>query len=116
MCFAENGNLLLLWIFYFSILLGAVFMWLRINLWIIKMWALLVMWAAVCRYEPFDFHKECKNMKWYRLSILMDRIAAEEQQIGSVPGLKLFPWWASPLSGCIHIHTITSLGTHVLCM
>jgi len=39
---------------------------------------------AVCRYEPFDFHKECKAMKWYRLSLLMDRIAAEQQQFGSV--------------------------------
>jgi len=34
------------------------------------------------RYEPFDFHKECKHMRWDRLSILMDRIADEQDQHG----------------------------------
>lgn len=34
------------------------------------------------RYEPFDFHKECKAMKWYRLSLLMDRTLAEQKQFG----------------------------------
>lgn len=35
-----------------------------------------------CRYEPFDFHKECKHMRWDRLSILMERIAEEQNQNG----------------------------------
>ena len=43
----------------------------------------LVMWPVMFRYEPFDFHKECKAMKWYRLSLLMDRIASDQQQFGS---------------------------------
>jgi len=48
---------------------------------------LLSVWLRqlfLSRYEPFDFHKECKAMKWYRLSLLMDRIAAEQQQFGFV--------------------------------
>lgn len=34
------------------------------------------------RYEPFDFHHECRKMRWDRLSILMDRIAEEQQEMG----------------------------------
>jgi hypothetical protein len=34
------------------------------------------------RYVPFDFHKECKAMKWYRLSLLMDKIDADLNQFG----------------------------------
>ncbi|KAF0301527.1 Phosphatidylinositide phosphatase SAC1 [Amphibalanus amphitrite] len=34
------------------------------------------------RYEAFDFHHECRKMRWDRLSILMDRIAEEQQEMG----------------------------------
>ncbi|KAF6028128.1 SACM1L [Bugula neritina] len=33
------------------------------------------------RYEAFDFHKEC-SPSWSRLSVLMDRLAADQQQFG----------------------------------
>jgi len=31
-------------------------------------------------YEPFDFHAECKKMRWDRLSILMDRLSHYQEQ------------------------------------
>ncbi|XP_037075084.1 phosphatidylinositol-3-phosphatase SAC1-like [Pollicipes pollicipes] len=34
------------------------------------------------RYEAFDFHHECRHMRWDRLSILMDRIAEEQEEMG----------------------------------
>lgn len=34
------------------------------------------------RYEPFDFHAECRNMKWHRLSILIDRLALDQEEMG----------------------------------
>ena len=34
------------------------------------------------RYEAFDFHHECRKMRWDRLSILMDRIAEEQGEMG----------------------------------
>lgn len=30
------------------------------------------------RYESFDFHAECRHMKWERLNILIDRLAHEQ--------------------------------------
>eukprot|EP00794_Sanderia_malayensis_P018849 gene18849-20747_t len=34
------------------------------------------------RYVAFDFHKECSKMRWYRLSILMERISNEIKRFG----------------------------------
>lgn len=34
------------------------------------------------RYEAFDFHHECRKMRWDRLSILMDKLAKDQQQFG----------------------------------
>lgn len=34
------------------------------------------------RYESFDFHHECRKMRWDRLSVLMDRIAREQDEYG----------------------------------
>ncbi|XP_063951272.1 phosphatidylinositol-3-phosphatase SAC1-B-like [Lytechinus pictus] len=34
------------------------------------------------RYESFDFHYECRKMRWDRLSILMDKLAKDQQQFG----------------------------------
>ncbi|GBP73699.1 Phosphatidylinositide phosphatase SAC1-B [Eumeta japonica] len=34
------------------------------------------------RYEPFDFHAECRAMKYERLSILIDRITHEQIEFG----------------------------------
>jgi phosphatidylinositol 4-phosphatase len=31
------------------------------------------------RYEAFDFHAECKKMRWDRLNILIDRLAHEQE-------------------------------------
>jgi len=33
-------------------------------------------------YEPFDFHAECSKMRWDRLSILLDRLAANQDTFG----------------------------------
>ncbi|ROT62709.1 phosphatidylinositol-3-phosphatase SAC1 [Penaeus vannamei] len=34
------------------------------------------------RYEYFDFHHECRKMRWDRLSILMDRLAPDLDSMG----------------------------------
>lgn len=34
------------------------------------------------RYEAFDFHAECKKMRWDRLNILIDRLAHEQDEFG----------------------------------
>lgn len=34
------------------------------------------------RYEAFDFHTECKKMRWDRLNILIDRLAHEQDEFG----------------------------------
>ncbi|KAF7268605.1 hypothetical protein GWI33_018295 [Rhynchophorus ferrugineus] len=34
------------------------------------------------RYEPFDFHAECRKMKWDRLAILIDRLALDQEEMG----------------------------------
>ncbi|KAG0424248.1 hypothetical protein HPB47_000043, partial [Ixodes persulcatus] len=34
------------------------------------------------KYEPFDFHHECRKMQWDRLSILMDRIQHDQDSFG----------------------------------
>ena len=31
-------------------------------------------------YEPFDFHQECRKMRWDRLGILMDRLSQYQEQ------------------------------------
>jgi hypothetical protein len=35
-------------------------------------------------YHHFDFHKECKNMRWDRISILIDQLKPELQEKGYV--------------------------------
>ncbi|CAH1957102.1 unnamed protein product [Acanthoscelides obtectus] len=34
------------------------------------------------KYEPFDFHAECRKMRWDRLSILIDRVALDQDEMG----------------------------------
>lgn len=34
------------------------------------------------RYESFDFHSECRKMRWDRLNILIDRLAHEQDDFG----------------------------------
>ncbi|XP_059473122.1 phosphatidylinositol-3-phosphatase SAC1 [Neocloeon triangulifer] len=34
------------------------------------------------RYEAFDFHHECRKMRWERLNILIDRLAHEQDEFG----------------------------------
>ncbi|CAG9570831.1 unnamed protein product [Danaus chrysippus] len=34
------------------------------------------------RYEPFDFHAECRRMRYDRLSVLLDRVAHEQTEFG----------------------------------
>ena len=34
------------------------------------------------KYEYFDFHHECRNMRWDRLSILMDRLSQDQESLG----------------------------------
>lgn len=33
------------------------------------------------KYEAFDFHYECKKMRWDRLSILVNRVAHEQDNL-----------------------------------
>ena len=35
-----------------------------------------------CRYDAFDFHKECSKMRWHRLSILTDRLGPKQAEFG----------------------------------
>ncbi|XP_017843031.1 phosphatidylinositide phosphatase SAC1 isoform X2 [Drosophila busckii] len=37
---------------------------------------------AGVRYEAFDFHHECRKMRWDRLNILIDRLAHEQDDFG----------------------------------
>lgn len=34
------------------------------------------------RYEPFDFHAECRGMRYHRLNVLIDRITHEQTEFG----------------------------------
>lgn len=34
------------------------------------------------KYEPFDFHHECRKMRWDRLSILIDRVLPDLEDMG----------------------------------
>ncbi|XP_014783783.1 phosphatidylinositol-3-phosphatase SAC1 [Octopus bimaculoides] len=34
------------------------------------------------RYEAYDFHHECRNMRWERLSILIDLVREERKELG----------------------------------
>ncbi|KAH8378820.1 hypothetical protein KR009_001636 [Drosophila setifemur] len=34
------------------------------------------------RYEAFDFHHECRKMRWDRLNVLIDRLAHEQDEFG----------------------------------
>ncbi|KAL4716016.1 hypothetical protein ACJJTC_003805 [Scirpophaga incertulas] len=34
------------------------------------------------RYEPFDFHSECRGMRYHRLTVLTDRTAHEQSEFG----------------------------------
>jgi hypothetical protein len=34
------------------------------------------------RYEPFDFHKECKGMRYHRLELLTNALAEDQQNFG----------------------------------
>ncbi|KAI5633268.1 sacI-like domain-containing protein [Phthorimaea operculella] len=34
------------------------------------------------RYEPFDFHAECRGMRYDRLHVLIDRISHEQEEFG----------------------------------
>ncbi|XP_046386332.1 phosphatidylinositol-3-phosphatase SAC1-B [Ischnura elegans] len=34
------------------------------------------------RYESFDFHHECRKMRWDRLTVLVDRVAHEQDDMG----------------------------------
>ncbi|EDV39515.2 uncharacterized protein Dana_GF24443, isoform A [Drosophila ananassae] len=34
------------------------------------------------RYESFDFHHECRKMRWDRLNVLIDRLAHEQDDFG----------------------------------
>lgn len=34
------------------------------------------------RYQYFDFHTECKNMRWDRISLLIDKLQLDLQKQG----------------------------------
>jgi phosphatidylinositol 4-phosphatase len=35
-------------------------------------------------YQYFDFHAECKHMRWDRISVLVDRLKEDLEKLGSV--------------------------------
>jgi hypothetical protein len=37
--------------------------------------------SGMIRYIAFDFHKECRNMRWDRLSILLDQVAEMQDEL-----------------------------------
>lgn len=41
----------------------------------------LTFFPSLSRYEAFDFHAECSKMRWDRLSILLDRLAHEQDEL-----------------------------------
>ena len=43
-----------------------------------------------CRYVDFDFHKECSKMRWYRLSLLTEKVAAKQTEFGYLHRLHMF--------------------------
>jgi hypothetical protein len=46
------------------------------------------------RYEPFDFHTECRGMRYHRLHVLIDRITHEQvPHLPSPPPGVLLPLW-----------------------
>lgn len=40
------------------------------------------MFSFLFRYEAFDFHNECRKMRYDRISILIDRLAHEQDEFG----------------------------------
>lgn len=42
--------------------------------------AIATLHNAAVRYESFDFHAECRKMRWDRLNILIDRLAHEQDE------------------------------------
>ena len=46
------------------------------------------------RYEPFDFHKECKGMRYDRLQLLIDRVASAQDAYGFYFEKRKFSWRA----------------------
>ncbi|KAK7806925.1 hypothetical protein U0070_026068 [Myodes glareolus] len=40
--------------------------------------------SGMIRYIAFDFHKECKNMRWDRLSILLDQVAEMQDELSLI--------------------------------
>ena len=38
--------------------------------------------GKTAKYVAFDFHKECSKMRWYRLSILVDAVAEDQNAMG----------------------------------
>ncbi|RZF41273.1 hypothetical protein LSTR_LSTR010501 [Laodelphax striatellus] len=38
------------------------------------------------RYEPFDFHAECRKLRWDRLNILIDRLQPDIEEFAVAPG------------------------------
>ena len=49
------------------------------------------------KYEYFDFHNECKYMRWNRISVLVDKIQGDLVRQGSVTAVQS------------HFHFVTSL-------
>lgn len=60
------------------------------------------------RYEAFDFHNECRKMRWDRLSILIDRLAHEQDEF-SVFHLKKEGILVSSQDGGFRTNCIDSL-------
>jgi hypothetical protein len=45
-------------------------------------WMRVASCLAACRLVWFDFHKECRKMRYDRLSLLMDEVSAMQKKIG----------------------------------
>lgn len=47
-------------------------------------WRLFQVNLHKVKYDYFDFHNECKHMRWERISVLIDKIKEDLLQQGSV--------------------------------
>lgn len=60
------------------------------------------------KYEYFDFHTECKNMRWDRISVLIAKLEEDLIEQGSEPSQMVIYTLRSSLRIDISIWTLTS--------
>lgn len=76
------------------------------------------MFFFLLRYVAFDFHKECSQMRWDRLQILVDNVSEIQDEFGCVEVLPAGSKAAQPPTNdtaCLHLqHALLSFLTRRL--